>query len=332
MPAPEAYMLSRDKTESQRLDLQHQWTKAIAGDRLIHPSIPLHSVKAIADVATGTGIWLRDLANTWQSTDNTRPKFVGFDISADQFPNEEVPGIELHVHNAVQPFPEAFLGKFDIVNVRLMTYAMTVSDITDIVSNIASIVKPGGYLQWQEFDTHDALAQPETSKARALISTVIDERVARGLFPAIATPLIKAIGSCSTPLPDGCVNPISWTGDVLRLTQVQSIPTENHPNPLVREYTDAGFKKTTMAILRSGAARRKAVAGSSQSEDADGELKIAAEMSQFADALESGTEDPGTSTWNKELTWIVARKAIFMESSGQWMSARYPCRATASNL
>jgi len=89
------------------------------------------------------------------------------------------------------------------------------------------------------------------------------------------------------------------------------------------ENTSAIIKKTTSALLRSGVERRKAIAAHNRPSEAEKELKATQEMSHFADALESGSDDPGTSDWNCEMTWIVARKAIFIGRDEDWMSARY---------
>ncbi len=316
-------MLTRDNAESNRLDWQHLWAKGIAGNHLIHPSIPLRSVRAVADVATGTGVWIRDLAATWPATGVKLPEFFGFDISSDQFPQNGAADIQFRMHDATLPFSEEYIGRFDVVNVRLMSYAIKVQDLQAIVNNIAAILRPKGFLNWQECDMLDAWASPETAKARALLATVVAERIARGLTPAIATPLVEAISSCSAQLPDEMVNPMSWTGDVLRIMQLQSISTKGHAEPVVRENTSAIIKKTTSALLRSGVERRKASAAHDRPSEAEKELKATQEMSHFADALESGSEDPGTSDWNCEMTWIVARKAIFIGRDEDWMSARY---------
>lgn len=60
----DTYTLDRDAAESRRLDMQHQaWAKGVG--YLIHPRIAetLPRDAKIADVGTGTGIWLMDLAN-----------------------------------------------------------------------------------------------------------------------------------------------------------------------------------------------------------------------------------------------------------------------------
>ena len=65
---------------------------------------------------------------------------MGFDISAKQFPSKEVPKIKFVVYDVFQPFPQEYQGKFDLVNVRLLTYALTSDSIQTAVENVAQLL------------------------------------------------------------------------------------------------------------------------------------------------------------------------------------------------
>jgi SAM-dependent methyltransferase len=326
----EPYMLTRSTTESNRLDWQHHWAKALSSHQLIHPSIPLNSLSTIADIATGTGAWIRDLACNWPET-LTKPLLFAFDISPIQFPNEtDQAGIHFRVHDASKPFPDEYHGTFDLVNVRLVSYAITAADLPAVVHNVAALLRPGGYLNWQECDILDAWASPATSTARAVVEMVLWERVERGLTPTIVTPLLSEIASCSARLPEGMANSMTGMGDGLRVMQLQTISTENHPDTIVRQNTSAVITTTIVALLRSGVERRKAMVAQGRDRgevEANGEMKAMEkmkEMEKFANAFGTGkSEDLAASVWNCEMTWIVARKAIIMGRGEDWMSARY---------
>jgi chemotaxis methyl-accepting protein methylase len=60
-------------------------------------------------------IWVSEVAASLPNA-----KFDAVDISADQFPPESfrAPNVHFWTHNCVEPFPDEFLGKFDIVNAR----------------------------------------------------------------------------------------------------------------------------------------------------------------------------------------------------------------------
>ena len=137
MATDEAYMLSRNREESQRLDAQHHFSRALAHGHLIQPTIPLSGLCNIVDIGCGTGIWLREAA-----LELGEPrKFTGFDISARQFPKENIQGVDFVVNDVVEQFPLQYHGHFDIVNVRLLSYALKAQDLQKAVENIISILR-----------------------------------------------------------------------------------------------------------------------------------------------------------------------------------------------
>ena len=110
----------------------------------IHPSIPIPNTGTsslrIADVATGTAIWLLDLASTLPSSSTT--EFYGFDISTKQFPAPEdrPANVSLYEHNVLNPFPEEYHGTFDVVAVRLITAGLRTSDWETAVENLCTLL------------------------------------------------------------------------------------------------------------------------------------------------------------------------------------------------
>ncbi|KAI0132891.1 S-adenosyl-L-methionine-dependent methyltransferase [Xylariales sp. AK1849] len=142
------YLLNRDARESARLIDQHEWLKGLLGCN-VHPAISTKKgALRVADVATGTAIWLLDLAQTLP----TDTQLYGFDISAAQFPAPEArpSNVSLHEHNVTNPFPEEYHGSFDMVAVRLITAGLRGDDWDAAVRNVSALLKPGGYLQWIE--------------------------------------------------------------------------------------------------------------------------------------------------------------------------------------
>lgn len=49
--------------------------------------------------------------------------------------------------------PEDLVGKFDVVHVRLFLLVVRENDPRPILRNLLKLLKPGGYLHWQEYDT-----------------------------------------------------------------------------------------------------------------------------------------------------------------------------------
>ncbi|KAL9582653.1 MAG: hypothetical protein Q9212_003175 [Teloschistes hypoglaucus] len=325
----ETYMLPRDTQESQRLDAQHEYFRQISYGHLIHPSIPAGQLDAVADVATGTGVWLRQLANDptlphpvqWQQSN-----FVGFDISQQQFPPADSlpPHIKFVVHDAVEIFPPEYHQRFDLVNVRLVSYAIKGSDLDTVVRNITQLLKPGGYLQWQETDASDSWVHPETQAATSCVNYVIAEKVDRGLLPGIAAPLVKSILSLPATIPEGYQNPVSWSKELMRLIHLETISTLHHPSPAVEAGKKMAVKSSAIALLtarisrKSGELEREST-GSGRVEKLREEIKS---MNETLEAIKRG--DDKDNNWDFDVTWIIARKAIPVDVTQGWMTVKKP--------
>ncbi len=116
---------------------------------LLHPSITdkLPESPVIADIGTGTGIFLSHLAKVY-----SKATLRGFDISPDLFPApESLPfNVELGIMNIKEPPPSEEHNRYDVVHVRLLTVAMNPTDWDLAVRNVTRLLKPGGALQWVE--------------------------------------------------------------------------------------------------------------------------------------------------------------------------------------
>ena len=147
------YTLGRDYRASARLTLQHHlWLETFG--YYLHPSIPTAKEQlAIAEVGTGTGIWLLELNN---HLPHPPASMYGLDISGDQFPRPEwVPSnIHFREHDAFDPAgpPDDLLGAFDIVHMRLFIAIIKNNNPTKLLEYCHKLLKPGGYLQWDDHD------------------------------------------------------------------------------------------------------------------------------------------------------------------------------------
>jgi SAM-dependent methyltransferase len=131
---------------SNRLDEQHFLTTKTLGF-LVHPNISIASPTAkIADVGTGTGIWLLDVAKSLPST----CEFTGFDVTPAAFPPPQTlpPNVSFKIQDMLLPFPASELGTYDVVATRFTSVATTRSEWARAVENLATLLKPGGWLQW----------------------------------------------------------------------------------------------------------------------------------------------------------------------------------------
>ncbi|KAJ5117424.1 hypothetical protein N7448_011056 [Penicillium atrosanguineum] len=109
----------------------------------------------IADVGTGTGIWLRDVADILPVT----CQLDGFDISDAMFPSKTVlpANVTFRRQNLLEKFPDDYLGKYDVVNVRVMVVALSFDEWEPAVRNLMTLLR--GYLQWVDCAAHEALVK-----------------------------------------------------------------------------------------------------------------------------------------------------------------------------
>lgn len=99
-----------------------------------------------------------------------------FDISFDQYPDDRwvMPHVQRHVYNVFDPPPERLKAKFDVINVSLVVTFVGDRIIDDVINNISTLLKPGGYLQWQEIDPGKAeYPLPDPELAPKFIQDVI---------------------------------------------------------------------------------------------------------------------------------------------------------------
>lgn len=100
----------------------------------------------IADIGTGTGIFLLDLAPTLPPT----TQLIGFDIFPSAFPpaGSHSPNITFLVHGMLTPFPPAHLATYDVVTARFHSSATPRAAWDRTIRNLVTLLKPGGWLQW----------------------------------------------------------------------------------------------------------------------------------------------------------------------------------------
>ncbi|KAI0116173.1 hypothetical protein F4776DRAFT_666496 [Hypoxylon sp. NC0597] len=94
----------------------------------------------------------------------------GYDVNPINFPApaflpESVTLKKLDI--LAKPLPEEILGVYDIVHVRAMSRSIK-SDVTPLLSTALDLLKPGGWLQWEESRAYVYVVQspsPEISKS-----------------------------------------------------------------------------------------------------------------------------------------------------------------------
>ncbi|PWY75248.1 S-adenosyl-L-methionine-dependent methyltransferase [Aspergillus sclerotioniger CBS 115572] len=116
----------------------------------IHPTIAkaLQSPSPrIADVATGTAIWLLDLARELPNA-----TLDGLDMTLEKAPAAEwLPAnITLREWNMNDEVHADLVGKFDVVHLRLLFIVVENGDPSPTIRKVTRLLKPGGWIQWDE--------------------------------------------------------------------------------------------------------------------------------------------------------------------------------------
>ncbi|MCJ1275035.1 hypothetical protein MMC21_002835 [Puttea exsequens] len=157
------FALDRTHAAACRLNLQYYlWKEMLNYD--IHPSIPVSQSDVIADVACGTGIWLIHVARELPNA-----KLDGFDVDLTRAPFKKSlpPNVTLREWNIFQDVPSDMVGKYDVVHVRLLILVIENSDPRRVVRNLLKLLKPGGYLQWDELDIVNMCVKKEDTNVQA---------------------------------------------------------------------------------------------------------------------------------------------------------------------
>ncbi|KAK8051504.1 hypothetical protein PG993_002889 [Apiospora rasikravindrae] len=128
--------------------LHHFWTKTLG--YVIHPKIPHDGIHRVADVGTGTAIWLFDARDQLPED----AQLVGFDISFDAAPPREVlpSNVRLQHWDVREVIPDGLEGSFDVIHLRFLAFVLLNDEIPGVISRLFQMLKPGGYIQWDEAD------------------------------------------------------------------------------------------------------------------------------------------------------------------------------------
>ncbi|KAK0391596.1 hypothetical protein NLU13_1096 [Sarocladium strictum] len=167
------YVLGRGIRDSIRLDAQHLLWRLHQGYAL-HPSIPVTSGLRIAEVGTGTAMWLLDLATSL-------PRDVqlhGYDISSAQFPPPSTlpKNIQLSILNSFETPPLRLVGYYDVVHVRMWASNLRARDLGDLIQNISAMLKPGGFIQWEDADLiHQNVRSPAAEAFEKDVNSLFKE-------------------------------------------------------------------------------------------------------------------------------------------------------------
>lgn len=95
---------------------------------------------------THVGTWLADLSDTVRRN----LELFGVDLGKEQFRKDS--SMQLQEHDIREPFPATWgwENSFDLVHQRLLVWGIGADEWTQVIRNLADVVRPGGVLQLVE--------------------------------------------------------------------------------------------------------------------------------------------------------------------------------------
>jgi len=204
-----SYFLPSNEEERKRLDMQNQFlTKVMFEGKLICvPQLKLLPGDEILETATGTGIWLVELAKEIPST----IVLTGIDIEQRLFPVQHPENRITFLSHSVTHLPVSWSNKFKLVNQRLLFGALTLEQWRMCSREIYRVLEPGGWVQLLEGGPDvTACSGPNM---RSLLDSLMTLFRIRSLVPDVQYNIDKLLGE------SGFINVHKRTTAIPRLGQ-----------------------------------------------------------------------------------------------------------------
>ncbi|RYP59782.1 hypothetical protein DL769_008400 [Monosporascus sp. CRB-8-3] len=156
---------SSSESERERLDAQHDICNDIMRNELLPPHIQAELLASsssrapkVLDVATGSAAWLRAMAKLLPPD----AELVGLDYDPTKFPPPSLlaSNITLREADMYRPFPGDLVRQFDVVHARLITFALKAGQGAELVKNLMTLLRPGGWIVWSETTVNLASVEP----------------------------------------------------------------------------------------------------------------------------------------------------------------------------
>ncbi|KAK7909031.1 hypothetical protein PG985_014909 [Apiospora marii] len=174
---------------SARLHLQHLLFQRTLGyvleghvqDYVSRASSPVR----VADIGCGNGAWLCDLNDELVKA-GTPGQLDGYDVNVANFPAPDfLPStINLKELDTMKPPPEEIVGIYDIVHIRAFSSILVDTGVTPLLSFVHAILKPGGYVQWEEVRGDKFVVEAAASASANNVSTEACDTISQMLQAA----------------------------------------------------------------------------------------------------------------------------------------------------
>ncbi|KAF2789754.1 hypothetical protein K505DRAFT_283774 [Melanomma pulvis-pyrius CBS 109.77] len=153
--SPEWYLKVKDaSSDIDRLTIYHFGFKQAANGTLIFAPLDFSTApRAVLDIGTADGLWMRDVQSSLPSPPHGTHTFIGTDINESFFPASSPSTIRYIKQDIREPLPPSWQASFDLVNLRMILIAAgSGSAQRTVVNEHIKLVKPGGWIQIGDCD------------------------------------------------------------------------------------------------------------------------------------------------------------------------------------
>ena len=153
--SPEWYLKERDtSSDIGRLTIYHLGFKQAAEGALIFAPLDFSSApRAVIDVGTADGLWMRDVEASLPFPPYGNHTFTGTDINTSFFPTDSPLNITYVEQDINAPLPPTWNSAFDLVHLRMILIAAGSSSAQrSVLNKYIGLVKPSGWVQIGDCD------------------------------------------------------------------------------------------------------------------------------------------------------------------------------------
>jgi SAM-dependent methyltransferase len=185
---PEWYLKAQDKDVSSdigRLTIHHLGFKQAADGTLVFAPLDFTSApRAILDVGTANGLWMRDVQSSIPEAARRGHTFLGTDINVSFFPTTATKGITYVKQDIKDPPPQIWRECFDLINLRMILIAAgSGAAQRAVVNEHIQLLKPGGWIQIGDCDRICPTSEEENPCYNGMFACIRAVCQASGLDP-----------------------------------------------------------------------------------------------------------------------------------------------------
>ncbi|KAM0544099.1 hypothetical protein ACHAPJ_011981 [Fusarium lateritium] len=193
---PEWYLKAEDKDVSSdigRLTIYHLGFKQAVEGTLVFPPLDFSSEpRAILDVGTADGLWMRDVQSSIAAPAQGEHSFIGTDINTSFFPTTTTKNITYVKQDIKDPPPQEWQNSFDLINLRMILIAAGPGAAQRaLVDQHIKLLKPGGWIQIGDCDRICPTSEEENPRYHDMFACIRAVCHSSGLDP-LEAPKMKS--------------------------------------------------------------------------------------------------------------------------------------------